>query len=154
MKQLLNSISIIAICLSWTACQQSNKTNTTSCETGEDSTIMNPNNSKPMALMMRALANTADNIRAQLLADKSVDMSQYPLIQFWTVEPTDSSVLEPLFFENAKAFEAAYQKLIQEPQYQKENYQAVINTCIQCHSTYCSGPLKRIRKLPLDYVAK
>ena len=35
--------------------------------------------------------------------------------------------------------------------HQKENYTLVINTCIKCHSSYCSGPLKRIRKLPLDY---
>lgn len=154
MKKLTIILFAILSGLSWTACQQEQKTNNASCETGVDSTIMNPNNSKPMALMMRALANTADSIRVQLLADKTVDMTQYPLIKFWTVEPTDSSVLEPLFFENAKAFEAAYQKLIQEPQNQKDNYQAVINTCIQCHSTYCSGPLKRIRKLPLDYVGK
>ncbi len=154
MKKLKFTTITIFSCLLLTACQQEPKSNSTSCEAGVDSTIKNPNHSKPMALMMRALANTADSIRVQLLADKTVDMSQYPLIKFWTVEPTDSSVLEPLFFENAKAFEAAYQKLIQEPQNQKENYQAVIHTCIQCHSTYCSGPLKRIRKLPLDYVGK
>ena len=28
-------------------------------------------------------------------------------------------------------------------------YNAVIGMCINCHESYCSGPLKRIRKLPI-----
>lgn len=114
-------------------------------------TIKDPNDVKPMARMMRTMADYCDSMRLKINNNITVDSIEYPLMPFWTAEPTDSSVLETLFFNNAAQFEAAYRKLMQDSQHQKENYTAVINTCIQCHSSYCSGPLRRIKKLPLNY---
>jgi len=116
--------------------------------------IKDPNDPKPMALMMRGLANNCDSMRIKIKNGEPVDSIQYPIFPFWTAEPTDSSVLETLFFDNAKEFEQAYRKLMQNKDLQKENYTALINVCIKCHTSYCSGPLKRIRKLPLDYIPK
>lgn len=110
-----------------------------------------PNDVKPMARMMRTMADYCDSMRLELLAGKTVDSSRYPLMNFWTAEPTDSSVLEPLFFSHAKGIESAYRTLMSSTENQKENYTAVINQCMACHSNYCSGPLRRIRKLSLDY---
>lgn len=113
--------------------------------------IKDPNEVKPMALMMRTMANYCDSMRLEINAGKIVDSSKYPLMPFWTAEPTDSSNLEPLFYNNAKLFETAYRTLMSSTKNQAENYTAVINTCIHCHTSYCSGPLRRIKKLPLDY---
>lgn len=104
-----------------------------------------------MALMMRTMANYCDSMKVKLNNGEAVDSVTYPLMPFWTAEPTDSSVLEELFFNNAVQFQNAYRKLMYEGKNQKENYTAVINQCVNCHSSYCSGPLKRIKKLPLDY---
>ena len=113
--------------------------------------IQDPNEVKPMALMMRTMANYCDSMKVKLNKGESVDSVAYPIMPFWKAEPTDSSVLEDLFFNNANQFQAAYRKLMVEEKSQKENYAAVINQCVNCHSSYCSGPLKRIMKLPLDY---
>lgn len=113
--------------------------------------VKDPNDVKPMALMMRAMADYCDSMRLEINAGKTVDSVKYPLMPFWTVEPTDSNVLETLFFSNAQQFAAAYRQLMNSTENQKENYTAVINNCVHCHSSYCSGPLRRIKTLTLDY---
>lgn len=119
-----------------------------SCST---ETIMDPNNPKPMALMMRALVKNASEMREKLKAGEKLDTASYPLVRFWLVEPTDPDVLEPQFFENARLFSESYKKLLAAPDNasQIKAYNAVIGMCINCHESYCSGPLKRIRKLPI-----
>lgn len=137
-------------CIVLLACHDEKSTSTASDESCVNP-IKDPNEVKPMAQMMRTMANYCDSMRLKINAGQHVDSISYPLMPFWTAEPTDSSVLETLFFDHAKRFEANYQALMRDTLHQKENYTLVINTCIQCHSSYCSGPLKRIRKLPLDY---
>ncbi len=134
------------------SCSDSKKTEDS--VTDEESCVnptKDPNDVKPMAQMMRAMANYCDTMRVHINAGKQVDSLQFPLMPFWTVEPTDKSVLEPLFYNNAKQFAAAYRQLMSDTTQQRESYTAVINSCINCHSSFCSGPLKRIRKLTLDY---
>ena len=116
--------------------------------------IKDPNEVKPMALMMRTMANYCDSMKVKINAGELVDSVQFPLMPFWSAEPTDSSVLEDLFYNNAKDFAAAYRKMMSDTKNQRENYTAVINQCINCHNSYCSGPLRRIKKLPLDYQEK
>ena len=149
MKNLIAGILFASLCI-FISCSDTN-----SKKMAEDESCVNPtldpHDVKPMALMMRTMANYCDSMRLEINAGKTVDSLRYPLMPFWTVEPTDSTVLEPLFYNHAKDFEAAYRKLMMDIKNQPENYTAVINRCVQCHSSYCSGPLKRIRKLTLDY---
>jgi hypothetical protein len=118
-----------------------------SCE--NPSTIMDPNNAKPMALMMRQIAGNADSMRNAIVNGVQVDSLKYPFIRFYLVEPTDPNVLEPKFYENARLFQKAYTAIFLHPKMQKEYYNLAIGRCIACHENYCSGPLKRIRKLQI-----
>ncbi|MBK7764201.1 MAG: hypothetical protein IPI46_12795 [Bacteroidetes bacterium] len=125
--------------------------NTEDCET---STIKDPNEVKPMALMMRTMADYCDTMRLKINKGEKVDSIAFPLMPFWSAEPTDSSVLETLFFDNAIIIQNAWRKLMSSPENQAANYTAVVDACVHCHSSYCSGPLRRIRKLKLDYKAE
>lgn len=145
---LLSFTAIVCLILSCTNTESTKTSENADCE---KPTIKDPNEVKPMALMMRNMANYCDTMRLKINRGEVVDSIAFPLMHFWTAEPTDSSVLETLFFDNATMFENAYRKLMQDQVHQKENYTAVIATCVHCHSSYCSGPLKRIKKLPLDY---
>jgi thioredoxin-related protein len=120
----------------------------------KEETIKDPNHPKPMALMMRTMANYCDSMRLDLKADKTIDSLKYPLLPFWKAEPTDSSNLVNLFYDNASQYEKAYRQLMSNTNNQKENYTNVINSCVNCHNSFCSGPLKRIRKLTLDFKEK
>lgn len=120
-----------------------------SCES--PSSTRYPNQDKPMALMMRQMADNAQKMKNKLEADEKIDAAEFPFIRFHLVEPTDPNVLQPQFYENARTFQEAHKALVNAPQAkQKEMYTAYINQCINCHQTYCSGPLKRIRKLVLN----
>lgn len=112
-------------------------------------TIMDPNNPKPMALLMRVQAANADSMHHQLVRGEKLDSLLYPFIHFYLVEPTDPKVLEPQFYENARTFKKAYEAVFSHPKEQKKYYNIMINGCIKCHEKYCSGPLKRIRKFPI-----
>ncbi len=149
MKKIITVFLFAAVCIGVSCSDSSNKTSKE--EENCSKTIKDPNDVKPMALMMRTMANDCDSMRLKINNGKTVDSVQYPLMPFWAAEPTDSSVLEPLYFNNAKQFAAAWRQLMSSKENQKENYTAVINNCVNCHSSYCSGPLRRIKKLPLDY---
>lgn len=111
-----------------------------------------PNQDKPMALMMRQMADNAQKMKDLVLADKQITEQEFPFIRFHLVEPTDPDVLQPQFFENARLLQKSHQALVKAPlAKQKEMYTAYINQCINCHQIYCSGPLKRIKKLTLDF---
>jgi hypothetical protein len=110
-----------------------------------------PNQDKPMALMMRQMADDAQKMKDKVEAGEQIDANEFPLIRFHLVEPTDPDVLQPQFYENARLFQQAHKAMMSVPaNKQKEMYTAYINQCINCHQTYCSGPLKRIRKLVLN----
>jgi hypothetical protein len=152
--KIICALSLLCIFLVWIACNESDNLSKQSSNKRECAQpIKDPNNPKPMALMMRTMADYCDSMKVDLLAGKTVDSIRYPLMPFKHAEPSDSSNLIELFYNNADRFAAAYRKLMQDTQHQKENYTAVINECIHCHNSFCSGPLRRIRKLPLDYVS-
>ncbi|MBK7690646.1 MAG: hypothetical protein IPK62_11700 [Bacteroidetes bacterium] len=144
-------ILFICIVMGIISCEENTSTKKLKENDCEKPTIKDPNEVKPMAQMMRTMANYCDTMRLKINKNEWVDSVAFPLMPFWSAEPTDSSVLETLFFDNAKRFENAYRKLMQDQNHQKENYTAVIATCVHCHNSYCSGPLRRIKKLPLDY---
>jgi len=112
--------------------------------------VKDPNNPKPMALMMRLMAANADSIKSEILRGEMPDSTKHPFLRFYMVEPTDPNVLEPQFYENARLFQVAYKEMFR---VKKANlstaYNAMVGKCVNCHEMYCSGPLKRIRKLPI-----
>lgn len=125
---------------------KSEKDSLAACE-NPDETIMDPNQTKPMALMMRTMVKNAQGMRDQVQKGEVLDSLKHPFIKFYLVEPTDPNVLVPVFFENARLFQQAYLDLFRHPQEQKKYYNLMVGKCINCHESYCTGPLKRIRKL-------
>lgn len=110
-----------------------------------------PNQDKPMALMMRQMADDAQKMKDLVLAGKLLEAKAFPFMRFHLVEPTDPNILQPQFFENARLLQVAHKNLMAaNAKQQPAMYTAYINQCINCHQVYCSGPLKRIRKLTLQ----
>lgn len=112
-------------------------------------TIMDPNQAKPMALMMRQMVINADSMKQRILRNEILDSLQFRFIKFYLVEPTDPNVLEPNFFEKSRLHQAAYLEIFKHPKEQVKYYNLMIASCVSCHQDYCSGPLKRINKLPI-----
>lgn len=157
MKKLLIlfSICLVLVACSNTQTDKPKEEKATAAETKDTAAagaqcitpIKDPNNPKPMAMMMRTMADEAQRMKDLIIAGKTVTKEQFPFIRFYLVEPTDTSVLQPQFFENARLFQAAYNELVNHDKDQQKYYTAYIGKCVSCHESYCSGPLKRIRKL-------
>jgi hypothetical protein len=156
MRQLFFALGLLFIIgLVVQACSSEPKSTTIAQDKKADSlaacsTIKDPNQTKPMALMMRQMAANADSMKTKINRGQVLDSLQYPFIRFYIAEPTDPSVLEPNFFEKSRLFQSAYRALFQHPKEQKKYYNLMIQACVNCHENYCSGPLKRIRKLPIQ----
>jgi hypothetical protein len=153
MKKVIHFIVFIMFSgILFNACSNNNQQNATTAS-GDTAqvieTIKDPNKPKPMALMMRQMAANADSMKAKLLRGESIDSLSFPFIRFYLVEPTDKNVLEPQFFENAKIYQAAHKAIFDHPTEQKKYYNLMIGACISCHENYCSGPLRRINKMPI-----
>jgi hypothetical protein len=128
---------------------QSTESNVDSVKSEAQAQILDPHQPKPMALMMRQMADNADSMKAKLARGESLDSLQFPFIRFYLVQATDESVKEPKFYENAKQYQTAHNAIFTHPKEQKKYYNLMIGKCISCHENYCSGPLKRIRKMPI-----
>lgn len=153
MKKIINSVLLlVVITITVNACTNNpapaEKTQQPNAEKVE--TIKDPNQPKPMALMMRQMAAQADTMKAKLLRGESLDSLSFPFIRFYLVEPTDKNVLEPQFFKNADVYKQAHRNVFDNPNEQVKYYNLMINACISCHENYCSGPLRRIRKMPIN----
>lgn len=111
--------------------------------------IKDPNQPKPMALMMRQMAANADSMKAKLLRGEKLDSLAFPFIRFYLVQATDESVKEPQFYENARIYQKAHKAIFDNPNEQIKQYNLMIQACIGCHENYCSGPLRRIKKMPI-----
>lgn len=156
MKRFLIALAVATLTFINTSCNQSPQQQTQAAAAPVKDTveqacepIKDPNNPKPMAIMMRVMAAHSDSMHSQLLRGESLDSADYPFLRFYVAEPTDPKVLEPQFFENARVFQQAHRELFAHPKEQVQYYNNMINACIRCHEQYCSGPLKRIRKFPI-----
>lgn len=98
-----------------------------------------------LALLMRQLTAETDAIRSALVAGK-----EHPLWtrirDLHTATPTDSASSGPVFEGYASAFIGAVEQLEAADTLHTQYFNAVIDRCMDCHGTFCPGPMKRIRK--------
>src|ERR1700710_1114867 len=55
----------------------------------KEETIKDPNNPKPMALMMRQMADNAQQMKSLIEKGEKLDSLKFPFLRFHLVEPTD-----------------------------------------------------------------
>ena len=111
-------------------------------------TIIDPNDSSEMALMMRDMFFKLNDIKSKIQSGQDISYEQLRFSIIHETEATDNS-----FFNNgltlmSKAFE---QKVIDFNNYPSvQNYTEIVNNCISCHQGMCPGPLQRIDNLILE----
>lgn len=109
---------------------------------------VNPNGDSEMAILMRAMYDSAASVRT-LVQDGRLP-GELPEI-FFTLhkaKPTDSTVKNENFDDFATSYlESLKQLHTSDVNNVKENYNFLLNKCVDCHSQYCPGPIKAINKL-------
>lgn len=106
-----------------------------------------------LALMMRAMAIHADSVKAAVKRDG--DLPPYPksFSGMLKAEPTKGMHIDPITFPTfAKDYQAKLDRLYKVKKGERiQAYNALVQSCANCHGTHCPGPLMRIKKM---YVAE
>lgn len=119
---------------------------------------INPNGDSELALVMRALYNNTLSIKSEYIKNtdsiSNIELN-LNIIEDFTLnyealnhaEPTDHDLRNDGIY---KGFTDIYINSSTEfltNKYSKENYNLMVNNCIQCHEQFCLGTIDKIRKL-------
>lgn len=103
-----------------------------------------------LAKLMRDMWAENDRVRTAIInGDSAIVISDLDH-GLTTSQPTDSGDLTPTFYTMAGHFSSLVDSfnLSADTQHQVR-YNAVINGCVTCHESFCTGPLTKIKKLYL-----
>lgn len=104
-----------------------------------------------LALLMRTMANHADSVKAALKRDAKLPPKP-DMDRLLTATPTEGMHIDPITYptfsaDYVKKLEALYKASKKE---RPNAYNALVQSCANCHGVHCPGPLLRIKKM---YVA-
>lgn len=126
---------------------------TNSSEKIKSDAINFPNKSSELAQLMRDLVVNTEKIQQQISNNNSPDLSYFihSSEELYKATPTDPDVRNDgrfkIFTEN---YISKVNNLINSNGDEKEQYNLMIKSCIDCHLQICPGPVKRIRKLRIN----
>ena len=117
---------------------------------------INPNGESELALVMRALYINTLDIKNELFTYTDTTISNLNSIKLeefkinynslHTSKPTDLSLrIDGKYERFADTYINSSKKFINNNS--KENYNSMVNNCIQCHEQFCLGAIKKIQRL-------
>ena len=111
---------------------------------------LNPNGDSELAILMREFAAHTDSVKQDLLNHRTPRPQPANLSHILTAKKTDETIDKQVFDPLARAYIAGVEYFYaSKPEEQVDNYNAMVNACINCHQNFCGGPIKRIKKLLL-----
>ncbi len=119
-----------------------------SCSPKASSTLVESDPSE-LALLMKAIHKDAKSWRNAIAHDSlSVDSLDIYL-QLVSSTPTDAKVKGPAFEGFASLYQNAFDRLVEaaDTDSVRSAYDALVATCVSCHTSYCPGPVATIEKL-------
>ncbi len=121
-----------------------------SCEDEASKKDINPNGSSELAVLMRSMYDDGLKVKEAVLAGQDAEVNcDYAKIH--TAQATDpEKVASPNFASFASAYESSVNAFnAATPYQQKDAYQHMVQSCIDCHKEVCPGPIRKIRKLEI-----
>jgi len=127
---------VIALCNFYISCK------------GKEDKPLNPNGDSELALLMRKMASHTESLKTSLYNKSGINSYPADFEKMLTATPTDSKLDRPLFTGFANGYLIKLKTFYDSPDsLQVKNYNMMVNSCINCHRNFCSGPLKRIKKM-------
>ncbi len=125
-----------------------------SCSSSQQEGIISNklNKDSELTLLMRKMYNDADTIKQHIKAGTGTITEEFikELAYIHNATPSDPKLSNPTFtaFNNLILTEA---KTLQTSSENKvEGFNELVNRCIDCHKTFCPGPITRIKKLKIN----
>ena len=112
---------------------------------------LNPNGDSELAVLMRDMMSSAKSLKEMVKQGELPKTFPEAFLKIHTAKPTDSETKKASFDGFADNYINNLQELYKSPKGElTQNYNAVVNACVACHSEHCPGPLKAINKLKID----
>lgn len=111
-----------------------------------------PNKDSELALLMRKMYLDADSIKALIVSKKGTISDEYITVleNVHSAIPTDPDVKTPEFDAFNKSLISQAEVLKAAEGNYEEEFNKLVSRCIDCHQSFCPGPIKRIKKLRID----
>ncbi len=111
----------------------------------------NPNGDSELALLMRKMFEDGEDIKALITNNEGNITQEYiqELERIHTATPTDADVKTPEFEAYTKLMIEEANVLFSSDSNRVQGFNNLVNRCIDCHQSFCPGPIKRIKKLTI-----
>ncbi|MGE0562168.1 MAG: hypothetical protein AB7O47_10150 [Flavobacteriales bacterium] len=156
----MNTKIIIPICvgifsLLFVACNNACDKDEVSCSKDKKEVEMspiNPNGDSELALLMRKMYDDADAIKTLITNNEGNITQEYinELERIHTATPTEANVKTPEFEAYTKLMIEQANSLFSSETNRAEGFNSLVNRCVECHQSFCPGPIKKIRKLTIQ----
>lgn len=104
-----------------------------------------------MAALMEQMY--ADNQRVkQKIENNELDFGEFPeyYLKIHSAQMTDPDDFDDFFKSEALKFVVTQELIYTDTVNIKENFNNMVNACIECHHKKCTGPIERIKKLYIE----
>lgn len=107
-----------------------------------------PNSAKELALLMRKMESDLMTFRTEMKRGKILEM-KFDYSAIYTAEPTKSNLRENKDFSAyANSYLMGVDNLKTAPKDSvPSKYNLLVSKCVDCHNSFCTGPISRIKKL-------
>lgn len=131
----------------------------TSCNEVKESTVVEKSESlqkdndfemykmTELALLMEQMYAYNIQLRSRIIDQDSLGDYPEAFDKIHTAEMTDPSENDVFFQEQAKLYISSQKAIYSDPNQAKENFNAMVQSCLNCHIKKCGGPIPRIKKL-------
>jgi hypothetical protein len=111
-----------------------------------------PNKDSELALLMRKMYLDADSIKQLIVTETGTVSDDFikELETVHTAKATDPEVKTAEFDAFNKSLIIQAKAIQENPANQVEEFNRLVSRCIDCHQSFCPGPIKRIKKLRIN----
>ncbi len=142
---------VLVLAVLFFQCQESVKEKSESGKSGINCTAkkpLNPNGDSELALLMRDMYNTSDNLRIEVERGRVTSKFPQRFNEMHSALATEPSVKNKTFSILADDYLKGLKILYSSSQEKlKSNYNESVQKCISCHENFCPGPIQKITKL-------
>jgi len=131
------------------SCTGSENAGVTSKE--QDIIINNPTIDSELTLLMRKMYDDADSIK-QSIKNNTGNITEEFIAELelvHTATPSDRKLNNPAFTAFNELLVTEAKALKNQKEGKVEGFNRLVNKCIDCHKTFCPGPMIKIKKLKI-----
>jgi len=113
-----------------------------------DKVVFYPNQSSEMAQLMRSMVNQLEDIKSKVKNNEDLNQTKLYFSLIHKSQSTDNIQINSDLESMSKSFHSVVNDYNRYPSV--KSYNNIIQSCMNCHASYCSGPMGIINTLYIN----